>query len=208
MRLPPFISLSRLFVLPGAALRAAAVGVLAFGVLSVGFLTGCATASSPVAVRPAAHPSRASSAFEPLTVIVVRHAEKATEPAGDPPLTEKGEARATALAQLLAKSGVTAIYSTDRRRTRETVLPLSRETGVEVRILPASDVGAMIEALLSHPGELVVSAGHSNTVGAILEGLGAGAIPAIEEKSEYDRLYVVTVYAPGRARAARLSYEP
>jgi len=56
----------------------------------------------------------------PAPVLLVRHAEKAAEPADDPPLTAAGAERAQALATALQDAGVTAIITTQLRRTRET----------------------------------------------------------------------------------------
>jgi hypothetical protein len=56
----------------------------------------------------------------PALVLLVRHAEKAAEPADDPPLTAAGAERAQALATALQDAGVTAIITTPLRRTRET----------------------------------------------------------------------------------------
>jgi len=144
--------------------------------------------------------------FEPITVILLRHAEKAAEPSGDPALTARGQARAEELARLLGESGVTALYSTDLRRTRDTLAPLAEKVGLPVQVVPPADLDAMVRAILSHPGGVVVSAGHSNTVGPIIEKLGGGPIPPIDD-NEYDRLYVLTVHAPGKARVLRLSFE-
>ena len=68
---------------------------------------------------------RASAAEPVTTVIVVRHAEKAAEPAADPPLTAEGIARAEVLSKLLSTMPVTAILSTDYVRTRSTAAPLA-----------------------------------------------------------------------------------
>src|SRR5690242_8447292 len=72
------------------------------------------------------------------TIILVRHAEKNTDPAvKDPELTPAGTARAQALAQMLMKSGVTAIYTTPYARTRSTAAPLAtalKLTPIEVNV--------------------------------------------------------------------------
>jgi hypothetical protein len=54
-------------------------------------------------------------------ILLVRHAEKAAEPASDPPLTVAGVARAQALAMALRDAGVTA-----RRNCAGRARPLSR----------------------------------------------------------------------------------
>ena len=57
----------------------------------------------------------ASPALAQRAVIVVRHAEKVDQ-SSDAVLSEAGHARARALAALLAKAGVTAVYASRRRR--------------------------------------------------------------------------------------------
>ena len=47
------------------------------------------------------------------TVFVIRHLQKAD--GADPPLTAQGAANAQALASMLAKSGVTAIFATSTK---------------------------------------------------------------------------------------------
>ena len=59
-----------------------------------------------------------------ITVYLVRHAEKGTTPAADPPLTATGEARAAALVAVLRDAGVTAAITTDLVRTRATAQPI------------------------------------------------------------------------------------
>ena len=55
------------------------------------------------------------------TVFIVRHAERADTP-GDSPLSEEGEKRAETLARMLRVSAVSAVFSTDTARTRETLI--------------------------------------------------------------------------------------
>ncbi len=54
------------------------------------------------------------------TVAIVRHAEKKDNSA-NPPLTKAGERRAESLARILKNSGISAVFSTNLERTRETV---------------------------------------------------------------------------------------
>jgi hypothetical protein len=70
------------------------------------------------------------------TVIVVRHAEKATGQGDDPHLSAAGEARARALARALEDAGITAVITTQWVRTAETAEPTARAVGVTPEVVP------------------------------------------------------------------------
>jgi len=72
----------------------------------------------------------------PSAVIVIRHADKASEPVNDPGLTEAGSRRAQDLVTALGDAGITGIVTTQMRRTRDTAQPLATKLGV------APEVGA------------------------------------------------------------------
>ena len=141
----------------------------------------------------------AADAAPVTTVILVRHAEKvAGAPAmnDDPALTTEGEARAKKLASLLAKSGVTTIYTTPFARTRNTAAPLAaalKITPVEVKPGPsyAADLAAKIRA--EHAGETVLVVGHSNTTPNVMKAIGVAHPPVIDDATEFDNLFIVTL---------------
>lgn len=141
-------------------------------------LTGCATPHS---------------VSLPDGVYLVRHAEKTTEKS-DPALTEAGEARAKALANLLADKQITHIHSSDTRRTRDTAAPLAKRLGLKVDLYDARDLPAMAAKLKAMPGRHLV-VGHSNTTPQLTELLGGDGGSPIVEATEYDRLYWVTTSA-------------
>ena len=70
----------------------------------------------------------------PFKVYMIRHAER--DPGANPPLNERGRARAKLLAGLMADSQVTAIYVADFRRNRQTARPLAERAGIPVHVLP------------------------------------------------------------------------
>ena len=136
-----------------------------------------------------------SQATEPETstvakheIYLVRHAEK--QKGDDPALTEAGKARAETLAELLSDKGLTEIYSTDYKRTRETAAPIAERTRLEVQLYDASDLEAFAEVLKSKQGVLLV-VGHSNTTPPLAAALGGDPGTPIDESTEYDRLYVI-----------------
>ena len=69
-----------------------------------------------------------------MVVILVRHAERQASGA-DPSLTAAGKRRASLLATMFAGSGVTAIFTSDAARTKETAAPLAAKLGAD----PAPD---------------------------------------------------------------------
>ncbi|MEO8621763.1 MAG: histidine phosphatase family protein [bacterium] len=148
-----------------------------------------------------------SAATGSTTIIVVRHAEKAAEPAADPPLTTAGATRAHALAAFLHDAGVRAVISTQYARTRLTASPTASALRLPVEILDARFTPrATADSLLAkHRGQTMLVVGHSNTVPAIVEALGAPR-PADICDAGYDNAFVVTVPVSGTATVVRLHY--
>jgi phosphohistidine phosphatase SixA len=137
------------------------------------------------------------------TVIVVRHAERAAGMGADVELSKAGQLRAKRLAAMLADSKITAIYTSEVKRTQQTAAPLAKRLGIEPEAIPAANVSALVEKLRAGTGAALV-VGHSNTVPEILKALGAGAVPPIND-AEYTRLYVVTL-SGAQATAVLLRY--
>ncbi len=138
------------------------------------------------------------------TVFVVRHAEKGISPPGNESLTAQGENRAKTLAQILAQSGVTAIYSTRYTRTQETVNNTAAKLSLSVQLYKTTnEVTNLIKTRQKGPTVLV--AGHSNTVPQILKGLGIESPPSIG--NEFNNLFVVVLHSNGGATLAHLKYE-
>lgn len=138
----------------------------------------------------------------PTTVLVLRHAEAG---AGDNPgLTAAGEARAKELVHAALHAGIAGIYATQWRRTQETAQPLAAQLGKVIVVKNDMDVeGLAAEVLSKHKGHTVLIVGHQPTVPMIIKELGGTSIPPVEG---HDDLYIVTVYAPGKAHVLHLQY--
>ena len=140
----------------------------------------------------------AQAAPPPITIYVVRHAEKET---GDnPPLTEAAQARAAVLADVLRDIKLDAVYTTDLCRTAQTVDATAKAAGLPLQTLPVADVDltactpqltaslapltpsddperALVAELRSLAwGSHALVAGHSNTVPSLLEALGVQSL--------------------------------
>jgi len=138
----------------------------------------------------------ATTASAQTSVFVVRHAERADAAAGaapmmatDPDLSDAGKARAQSLAAALKDAGITAIYTTEYKRTKQTGEPLAKALGIQVTPVPAREMPALLEKLKAAPGNVLV-VGHSNTVGEVIAGLGV-AEPVKLTDTDYDNLFVV-----------------
>ncbi len=135
------------------------------------------------------------------TFVVVRHAEKASETERDPDLSAAGVERARRLGERFATADLAAIYSTDYRRTRQTVAPAAAARGIETTLydakLPARELAARLRA--AHGDGTVLVAGHSNTVPEIVAALCGCAVEPMPE-TEYDRISTIRIAADGSAR--------
>jgi len=141
----------------------------------------------------------------PITVYLVRHAERAEAPANDPVLSPAGIARANKLAAMLADKKVTGIYSSDFARTKQTAKPLADKNHITINdtISPGKPQD-LAQAILSGKDRVVLVVGHSNTIPLAIAALGAGVAPIPE--TEFDNFYVVTVQAPGKATVKATKY--
>jgi broad specificity phosphatase PhoE len=145
------------------------------------------------------------------TVIFVRHAEKAAEPADDPGLSEAGQQRAAELARQLVDAdvvaGVDAIYSTSYRRTEETAQPVAAALSLPITSYDASDTETIMDEIVrKHKGQIILVVGHSNTIPALIGNMGASKkVPEIAE-DEYDNIYIVSIPWFGKTKTIRLRY--
>jgi broad specificity phosphatase PhoE len=141
------------------------------------------------------------------TVIIVRHTEKIIDPNNpDVDLSPAGQARAQELARMFGDAGISAIYATQYKRTQETVKPLADKLGLPVTIVNSKNTADLLAKIrAANSGQTVFIAGHNNTVPEIINALGGPSYPTIPE-SEYDNLFVVTIYRTGHARVVKMKY--
>ena len=139
--------------------------------------------------------------------IVVRHAEKSTDDARDPSLSEAGAMRAQSLARLLAATPIDAIYATSYKRTQQTARPTAAARSLAVTTydakLPAATFVAQLRAAHAEGAVLVV--GHSNTVPEIVSALSGQPVEPMSETA-FDHLYRVTIDSNGVATLVQARY--
>lgn len=150
-----------------------------------------------------------SVAAQPSTVILVRHAERATEPRADPLLTAEGSQRALDLAAALSSAGVNSIITTHLQRTQLTAKPLGDAIGQAPIVVRAGGAGhpdSVAAAVMRRPaGEVVLVVGHSNTVPAIIAALGGPKMPDLCE-TEYANLFVMEMKIGSAPKLIKAKY--
>jgi probable phosphoglycerate mutase len=124
-------------------------------------------------------------------VFLVRHAEKAASGGNDPDLSTAGQEQAESLARMLKDAEITAIFTTEFKRTRETAAPTAKATKIFPTVVPANDIPAMVEKLRSLKGNALVVA-HGNTIPDLVKALGIETPIAIPE-DDYSELLVIII---------------
>jgi broad specificity phosphatase PhoE len=143
----------------------------------------------------------------PATFVIVRHAEKSSDDAHDPSLSETGKARAQSLARLLADTPLSAAYATGFRRTQQTAQPAADAHGVKITIydaeIPATTLATQLRA--THARGTVLVVGHSNTVPEIVAALSGQPVDAMSD-DQYDLVYRVGTGPDGKPTLTRDRY--
>ncbi len=158
--------------------------------------TYLALLSLPLIARPA---------LAQRAVILVRHAEK-VDSSDDPLLSAVGEERAKKLAAMLKDAGVTAVVTSEYKRTQLTAAPLVqslRLTPVVLSSKKPEDTVALLRE--KHASDVVLVVGHSNTVPAMLAKLGVDKNVTIGDV-DYDNLFIVVPHDRGTPTFLRLRF--
>jgi broad specificity phosphatase PhoE len=124
-------------------------------------------------------------------VVIVRHAEKAAKGGDDPDLSSAGRARADELARILKDSGITAIFTTEFKRTQETAAPTATSAHLAPTVVAAKDTAALVAKLHQLSGNALV-VGHGDTISNIVKALGINSSINIPD-ADYSELLIVTL---------------
>ncbi|HYW32309.1 MAG TPA: histidine phosphatase family protein [Gemmatimonas sp.] len=157
-----------------------------------------------------ATPLHAQSTEGPSLVVLVRHGEKAPEPAADPVLSAAGQERAKALLEAMSGSVPTAVIVSATTRTSSTAAPLAAKFGITPKTISlaggtATHVQAVADAVRGSRGVVVV-VGHSNTIPAIVKALGGPALPDLCDAS-YSTMFLLQPGQDGKpAQVVRAQY--
>ena len=132
-------------------------------------------------------------------IVVVRHAEKASDDSKDPGLSEQGKIRANKLAEMLKHADLQAVFTTQYKRTQQTGLPAASHAGLALQVRPATRENSetyaadlLKEIRKKYRGKTVLIVGHSNTVPEIIKQMAGIDIDPIGESS-FNRFYVISL---------------
>lgn len=152
--------------------------------LLLSLVSGCSSTSNE-------EYSESSELAVPDSVVyLVRHAEKQSTKTKDPELTKAGKNRAQALAKKLSDVELSAIYSTNYRRTQMTAMPTAQHQEMEISTyhIPTKMLAAKILKL--HKTQKILVVGHSNTTPELIAALGVET-PVVIEHDQFGDLFII-----------------
>ena len=123
------------------------------------------------------------------TIYLTRHFEKVSD-VPDPDLTAKGQKQAEIFVSLLDNKPITAIYSTNYKRTMQSAIPLANTLNLTVQNYDPRTPEAIIAKVTNEQTAQVI-VGHSNTIPDLVRRLGGQAQDLAE--SDYGLVFAVTI---------------
>lgn len=125
-------------------------------------------------------------------VILVRHAEKADDTT-DPELSAEGRQRAERLITAIGKYRPGDFYSTNFKRTRDTVAPLAAKRRKQVKIYDPRQPQSLMDEIMQSRTKRFVIAGHSNTVPALANLITKKEVFKNLDESEYTIIWLIRI---------------
>jgi broad specificity phosphatase PhoE len=137
--------------------------------------------------------SSSDIAAQDKLVILVRHAEKADATSPDPDLSVEGKDRAQRLVKAIGKYRPGAFYSTNFKRTRDTVAPLAAKRKKEVQVYDARKPKDLFDTILKSETKRHVVSGHSNTIPGVANLITKKDLFKNLDESEYTVIWLIRI---------------
>lgn len=136
-------------------------------------------------------------------VYLIRHAEQMLD-VEDPPLTEKGHQRAKAWAEILRDAGLDVVYTSKKRRTKETGEPIAQALNIPMETMSRKDVTGLVDRLRTqHADDAVLIISHTRALPKLVKALGYSEDGTIK-REDYDNLFVIVPKGENNATVFRL----
>ncbi len=147
-----------------------------------------------------------------MTIILLRHAEKdlsddLNDP--DPELSAPGQERARRLVETIKKYKPEAIYASNFKRTRATVLPLAQRINPRYRtmiqIYDPKKLDELVNRMIASGVKSIVVAGHNSTTPALANLLIKQNKYKSLLETEYDKIWIIKI-KKGKAKDEVIVY--
>ena len=130
-----------------------------------------------ISATPAVHAQEA--------IFLIRHAEQMLD-VEDPPLTQAGHERAKAWAGIFEKAGIKKVYTSKKRRTKQTGESIAQALNIPLESIPRKEVTRLVDKIRTqNAGERVLIVTHSRQMPKIYKELGLST--EVTEKATFTR---------------------
>lgn len=146
-------------------------------------------------------------------IVLFRHAPKASVQDGadrkDPPLNKRGLIIAEAFSDLADIYGISAIYSTNFKRTKDTVKPLAAKASlvIDTSISPFDYTSQLEDIITNHSHKTVVIVGHSNTVPGFINYILPEENMLDLAEDAYSDLFIIKYYSQSEVELIKLTHD-
>ena len=138
-------------------------------------------------------------------IYLIRHAEQMLD-VEDPPITKAGQQRAKTWASVLRDADLKVIYTSKKRRTKQTGEAIAEALKVPLETMARKDVAGLVDRLRTrHADEAVLIISHSQTIPTLVKALGYSEDGTIQ-RDDYDNLFVIVPTGKNDATVLRLRY--
>lgn len=137
-------------------------------------------------------PGAISAQAKDKIILLVRHAEK-VDSSQDPELSPEGKRRAERLVKKIGKFRPGAFYSTNYKRTRDTLAPLASKRKKEIQIYDARKPQELIDQIMKSETKRFVISGHSNTIPGLANLVSKKELFKNLDDSEYSVIWLLKI---------------
>ena len=131
---------------------------------------------------------------ESVSIVLLRHSEKAAMDGQDPDLSPRGKNYALALKTFFSETKFDAAFSTPYKRTRETIQQVAESNHLVIRDYKPFDIKGILQQISNENLHSVIVAAHGNTINLLVNQLVSGANVAELDESDYGKIFIVNYF--------------